>query len=146
MKYEVEVHYSQGHEGGDIVAGEENTPWPNHTPVIYTTGIESVNLIGSEYPLGGERVAVNFDPKKYVGKQVSLVVVKYQSGDTFGTSHGNVHFEGCYPTQKHAEAVARKIRHDSYEGYAPWKGYFERLEEVYIETMTLEEAKSYIRE
>ena len=74
------------------------------------------------------------DRKTHESEEVCLVVVRYTTGDTFGTTHGAWAIEGIYSTPTEADKVVQKIQQKTYSGYKPWEGYFERLEEVYIES------------
>jgi hypothetical protein len=68
---------------------------------------------------------------------IYVVLVRYKSGDTFGSSYGNGYVEGVYADEASAAAVMQSISGKSYKGYAPWDGYFERLESVDVEPLML---------
>ncbi len=90
---------------------------------------------------------VDFEVKK--GDVVFIVVVTFEDGDTFGRSCGNVCVVDIFKDEKEAETLASIIYGDekkcdkddlfdrqakrSYKGYAPWHGYFERLENVEVQ-------------
>jgi len=66
------------------------------------------------------------------------VVVRYTTGDTFGTSSGNWEKIGCYNNLKEAREVKKSIEDGTYEGYKCWDGYFEELEDIEINILELE--------
>ena len=70
---------------------------------------------------------------------VFLVVVRYQSGNSFGTSHGNFHFFSVRATKEEALKDKEDIEQDKVSGYKPWKGYFEKLEDIEIHHLPLVE-------
>jgi hypothetical protein len=90
---------------------------------------------------------VDYEVKK--GDTVFIVVVTFEDGDTFGRSYGNVCVVDIFTNEEEAETLASIISDDekkcdkddildrkakrSYEGYAPWDGYFERLENVEVQ-------------
>lgn len=85
-----------------------------------------------------ETINVGFSVQDFVGKLIDVVIVRYSSGDSFGTSCGNWHIIGAYPAESNkSKEIVKTIRKGKYKGYCPWKGYFEELESVDIETMTL---------
>lgn len=67
-----------------------------------------------------------------------MIVVRYTTGDTFGRTCGYWHIEGVYTSRDFAEAIKRTIENGTYNGYNPWVGYFERLENVEIHAMVVE--------
>jgi hypothetical protein len=126
-------------EGGEVCAGQENDSWPSYEPEYITFNITSLLAVNPN-KFGMHDISVDFDPQKFLGKLVYLVVVSYTTGSTFGDSSGNPHVEAAFPTRIEAEKVCDKIRKGKYEsprGYLPWVGYFERLDKVEIEGMIL---------
>lgn len=67
---------------------------------------------------------------------LSLVIVKYKDGGTFGCTHGYWCVDGVYQTnraaQAHAKAISEKPKPRDYDEYAwkPWSGYFARIETI----------------
>lgn len=97
-----------------------------------------------------QSVDVDFEPK--VGQIVFPIIVQYGSGDSFGHSSGNTTIAAVVDTPEKAMAVRDAIYHDSekngssfasieVEGLSiypgSWKGYFENLEAVIVETETV---------
>lgn len=66
--------------------------------------------------------------------KVYCVLVFYRDGDTFGTTHGNLHFDSVHGTQEEAIKRAEQIEAEKDDGSItdPWKGYFSELESVEI--------------
>lgn len=70
------------------------------------------------------------------------MVVQFHSGllstgNTFGQTHGAWHIVSACESYKEAEEVMDSINNNTYEGYDPWKGYFEKLENVTIERINI---------
>lgn len=77
------------------------------------------------------------------GTVVYPVLVEYRTGDSFGQSYGNIELVAIFNSLELAEGLRSTILHYDYgydleyEGetyYACWRGYFERLEQVHVET------------
>lgn len=68
-----------------------------------------------------------------IGDQVSVVVVIYSTGGTFSYESGRLTVEGIYLDHDRACKVAKSIRDETYKDYGPWQGYFESLQEVYVQ-------------
>ena len=64
-----------------------------------------------------------------------LAVVRYTTGDTFGTSYGHWHIVDVAPTYEIASAMLEEALKPSVKGYKPWEGYFERFEGTEIHTL-----------
>lgn len=94
-----------------------------------------------------QRVEVDFEP--HVGQVVFPIIVEYGSGNSFGHSSGNTTLVAVVDSTEKALAVRDAIYHDAeknpsgfgqieVEGVSfyngAWKGYFENLESVHIET------------
>lgn len=90
-------------------------------------------------------IEVDFEPQ--IGQLVFPVIVSYGSGNTFGHSSGNIEIVGIYDTADRAQHVRNAIEEDykNSGGYElevdgqkiytyNWKGYFECLEWVRVET------------
>jgi len=67
-----------------------------------------------------------------------LLVVRYSTGDTFSHTNGYWTIIGFYKNAKEAVEIKDKINDGSYEGYKPWVGYFESLEDVELHTMVVQ--------
>jgi len=95
--------------------------------------------------LWAEAVEVEFEPK--VGSQVFMVVPRYSTGNTFGTSYGEYTIHGIYSTLDKAQSVVKflETEYDCYReakinlSYRVWMGFFERLEEIQIEVLEVYE-------
>lgn len=73
----------------------------------------------------------DFDVKP--GDVVFVVVVQYSTGDTFGRSDGQIHIYKIFNKYDEAADVQSKILNGEISDYV-WTGYFEHLEDVYVET------------
>ena len=145
-KHSVYVRYSVTATGGGICEGQENDAWPNRDPE--NRSHEVIGIFTNEDNDGynysyNERADVTFAPKS--GDAVHLVLVIYETGDTFGYSTGNVSVVGVYETSKEAKEIAKSIRAGTYSGYKCWDGYFERLESIEVSKHVIGEAQGVIR-
>jgi len=127
--HELVLCYEEKTTGGGICKGQEHQLWPDYEPLYYEVALLSLHRPDlKQLSWNCETVYAQFNPTK--AKRAHLVVVKYQDGDTFGTSHGNVYIEGAYRTKKEADRIAKSIEDDIYKGgYKAWSRYFKSLEE-----------------
>lgn len=122
--------------------------------------VENDNLISQYYDL-----EIPFEPES--NKTYYLLYVRYSTGDTFHHEDGCIEYMDLYFTMQDAEENAKKIQESSkktnecfknpdywsvtltdavgnvHKMSAPWKGYFEHLESVEIEAISLKEKRSY---
>ena len=130
MKNEIFIEYKSYSTGGDPLSDES---WcsisDQNTSVSWKKAYKG-------HPGGFvETVEVDFDLKEV--EVIFWVVVRYTTGDTFGTSYGNWEKIGCYKSLKEAREVEESIEDGTYEGYKCWDGYFEALEEIEINILEL---------
>ena len=144
------VTYKEKHiSGGEA---ESNEAYSNRSPEYRDFILDSVELTSPERGFYFQECGVSFEPN--AGKRVYVVVVRYSSGDTFGSSYGHGHIEGVYDSINVAEAIKRlicssgisnrevyaklkDIEVSDINDYWPWTGYFEVLQEVEIHRMNI---------
>lgn len=137
-KFKVFITYDETRSGGDKI--DPNDRWSNRElEDIDFTPIALYAMAKGEYWV--ETIEVDFDPQKYIGKKIDVVLVRYSDGDTFGRTDGHWYAVGAYPAEtKDAGNVAKAIELNKYTGdYLPWNGYFARLSWVDIHSFTLQE-------
>jgi hypothetical protein len=137
VEFELYLTYGETSEGGGICEGDEDRDWPNHEDEYKTVTWEYLYKKYPKKTYQVETVPVDFDPDS-IKKAVYVLVVTYQTGDTFGCSHGNWEVIGIYKQETKANKLLKQIDNDTYPGYKPWKGYFEKLESVEVFTMKIE--------
>lgn len=89
-----------------------------------------------------DNTSVEVSKHVYDAEKVLLVVVRFQDGDTFGTSYGNWEIVDVVLTMGEAEEIRRNIDAGEYthkNGYNPWEGYFNQLEAVEIHEFAVQE-------
>lgn len=135
------ITYDESSTGGESEGGGEWSSRADEFIEFHVTGAFTTERDG----MRTETVEVNFDPAPLAF--VYVLVVRYRSGNTFGSTYGNGHIEGAYESAAQVEAVGKAIRNGSHEkgsydsyralkgigdGYLhiPWEGYFERLEGI----------------
>lgn len=154
------IRYEETSTGGDRLSCE---PYSDREPEYRTFEILGAYRNG-EADIGTDEFTVNFDLTKV--SRVFAVVVRYSTGDTFGHSYGHHYFEGIYKSEDEAIKIAESIKaYDRYNDknrkdkseywqykelkklsskpcdyvYLPWAGYFERLEDVELHELSLQD-------
>lgn len=131
------ISYSETQTGGEKL--DPNDRWSSRTKTIRDYRLRQACLVRPE----NDWYVHEFDLKcKEAPEDIYTVVVRYASGDSFGTSTGNGCVEGVYLTKKEAMKVAKDIEDDTYKsknrtGHCQWNGYFERFESVETYVMRL---------
>lgn len=115
--------YSTSETGGDVKNPDEE--WSNRENVYVYFKPKDLYLTTQDWC---QEIEVSFIPE--AGQWVDVVVVRYESGDTFGRSYGNWHVVGAYLEKDKARKIEQQITRGQYKGYKPWEGYFERLQDV----------------
>jgi len=139
MKNKIFIEYKQHSYGGEPESNEAYCSRSDeHTEVSFLGAHKDKDSIGAY--CNYTEVEVDFEPKK--GDIVYFLVVRYQTGDTFGASYGNWETIGCYDNADQAVEIEKSIEvgtygkdeeKDDYCLYHTWEGYFESLESVDIE-------------
>jgi hypothetical protein len=126
-----------------VSGGEPEDPedrWTSYSDEYWEWELQDVHISGAFdwAPCGRILDEVWHDCEVQVGDFVYVVVVTYGSGDTFRTSHGHGTVACFCVDAESARAAKAAILHDDVptdgSGNAPWKGYFERLEDVTVIT------------
>jgi len=128
--------YDESMSGGEICEGQENDPWPSHEDEYIEFSLTRCNKTSHLAAWSKESVEVDFKPE--VGSNIWVVVVRYSKGGTFGRTNGAWNIIGIYKNAEEAKKVEASIHDNSYSGYKCWSGYFEELERVDVEQMTVE--------
>ena len=140
--------YRESREGGEVCKGDEDRSYPNHEDNHIEFEPLSLSTKAGNWV---ESIDVDFNPETYIGKDLHLVVVRYSSGDTFGSTYGNWTVIGVFTNHEDARKEEKDIRNNTgkwateYKNntgkwateYKPWEGYFERFESVEIDTFEL---------
>lgn len=149
-KYKIYLQYSSTSVGGER---EDDSEWPTYSPVYKTFTPEHIYLTERSFQ---ETIEIGWKPK--TGNKVWILVVRYSTGDTFSSSHGNWKIIDGYKNQMDATRIGQIIRDNPTDQnvlqeklkkdklgenfkhfYAVWVGYFDRLEDVEIHEMTIED-------
>lgn len=152
-EYGVDVSVNYNHSGGWALS---DGPYPDREDEY--TQIEGVTVTRDD----DSYIKVPFEPVD--DTTVYVVIVRYQSGDTFGTSYGNYEvmdvFDDADEAKELAEAVDRdayssdirgkvetkfEFTHDGKEYYKAWVGYFERYEGVEVHSVRVGEPTGRIK-
>ena len=122
------ICYTEHKSGGNPLDDED---YPNYSDLHIDFRINSVhhrqNRKEDRLPSKREKYEINFNP---MGKEIYIIVVRYDSGDTFSRSFGNWHIDSIYKSDESAVDRQEKIENDKVKGYVEWKGYFRKLEHV----------------
>lgn len=137
--YDLYLTYNEYRSGGDIE--DPSDRWSNREPEHIDFSPKALFMERPEdifaHGLSDEEIYIK-DENLEFGKNVFLVVVRYQTGDTFGYSTGNWHIVGVFDDPEKAKETKKQINDDLYNGYKPWDGYFEHLEDVEVHLMFLQ--------
>jgi hypothetical protein len=93
------------------------------------------------------------DAESYIDQEISIIVVRYSSGDTFGNGIGKWSIPHCFLSNKDLEEElvnSIKAENELYKNnrsewnekfgvYKDWLGYFERLESIDVFTFILKD-------
>ena len=162
--FRVWVNWEYTHcSGGEICEGQDDDDYPNRETEYKDHEVHGAYSCDAKDGRGwsryNESIDVEFEPVS--GATVWLVVVTHSSGDTFGSSRGNVCVVGCYDKEAHADSIASDIRADDdncdryghtkkgtkelFTGYKAWAGYFDNLEGVEVHRLVLDEGEKVKR-
>lgn len=124
-------------------SNEDYGDWEEHAHY------EGIKVYNGDYSQGhaNYRSSKEVDFEVTPGMIVFPVIVVYSSGNSFGSSSGNVTLVAVFDEAEKAEGLKEAIRNLSSEDYTysfqyggkeyyagEWIGYFERLEDVIVET------------
>jgi len=131
-EYSVFIHYEERTTGGERLDSEdrwssradEHTEW---------------ELTGATLEPGDDwnREEVVLEQEVHTGDPIWVVYVRYQTGGTFGTRYGAGAIVKAFLSLEEAQQCAESITQGTYKGYKCWEGYFERLEYVIVEELTI---------
>lgn len=128
-EFRLYIDYSEYITGGEAIGDGPFCDHEDEYREVYLNGVyRSMDSPKAPFFYDSKEVA----EETFKKDTVYLVVVRYTTGNTFGTIHGAWHIEGIYPDAAQAAIACRKIEDGTYQGYKPWDGYFERLENVDI--------------
>src|ERR1700682_1582736 len=102
--HEIYLTYSESEEGG--VPDDPNERWTSHSPLYIDFHPQKLY---SQKQSWQETIKVSWDPSQFLNKSIWIVVTRYQSGSTFGTSHGNWDIVEAYTTANEAQIVSEII-------------------------------------
>lgn len=133
-KYHLFVMYE---EYGTVVKERNyNDEWDTGEQEIHFT-IQSIHA--TEQEMGWpQQVHVAFDPEKHLGEDIFVLVVRYDTGDTFGRTYNAWTIPEIVLTKKEAKEICQAIIYDKYDGYKPWEEYFEHFRSADYEMFELE--------
>lgn len=132
----------------DFSWGEEN----NFNVIAVNTSSQS----RKPYSINEECVNVNFEASQ--GEKVYVVAMIYSTGDTFGSSSGNGEVIWVFKDFEYAKRAAESLKEKEKE-YSidfvdetgmhitlsnPGAGYFERIEQIRVESFIVDSDDSYI--
>jgi hypothetical protein len=129
----VYIEYNSYSSGGERLSDEE---WSCRADERTTLDVRKLYAREPTHIFFKDSVEV--EPSVLECEEVYLVVARYTTGDTFGTSYGKFHFYSVRATEEEARKDREAINAPASEGdYRPWDGYFEHLEDVEIHRMRL---------
>lgn len=140
------ISYIETHSGGEAISDEA---WSSRNDLIIDTTITRVSLSkpDTHYYHTIDLIENEFHP----GDAVHLLTVRYSDGDTFGSSYGHLHVEDAYRSFVEAATEMKLLEQDNKDRQngnwdknntkkyksAVWKGYFNHLDRVDVESFTV---------
>ena len=124
------LKYKESRSGGE---SESSEPYSCRSPEYIEVTFQSLSREKGDdfFPY-----TVEVDEDTYGHDTVFLVVVRYQDGDSFGSSHGNWMVWRTVSSEEEALKIQASIKDGSLDKdkttYRPWTGYFNNLEDVEI--------------
>ena len=129
------IDYDETRRGGRALSNEPYSDREDEHVEVHFNGIfRSMGDDGRRFFYDSKEVT----KKVYEADEVALVVVRYDTGDTFGRTYNSWCTEGIYLLDE-AKKVADSIQNKTYEGYKAWEGYFENYRCVEIHVFDTED-------
>lgn len=124
------IDYNEEITGGGPVEGEEDAEWPTLEPEFKTVEFRGVYRSMKDENAPFFKHSEPVSKETYESETVFLVIVFYDTGNTFGRRNGEWYLEGIYFDFNEALKVSENIENDTYVGHKPWQGFFERYSRV----------------
>lgn len=127
---ELYIYYSDYTSGGEVCEGQENDDWPNYEDEFHEFNLLGVSL---QKDLSWFKDTQDVDWNLGNGSEVFILVARYSSGCTFGSSYGHFNICGVFSSEEDLIKYQKFLESDEelYKGrhiYRPWVGHFENLE------------------
>jgi len=146
LTYDIYLHYKEVRTGGEAESDEEfsshEPEYIDFTPLsLYHFLVSKDAYVNNLYydNKDARHHEVKFDPTKY--NEAFAVIVRYTTGDTFGSTHGAWDATKNVITKKETEKNAKDIKNEtgkySPEKYCAWHGYFQSFESVGIHKLDI---------
>lgn len=155
--FQIALKYHCWDKGGESI--DPGDRWSEQTPREITWSPTTLHVQREENDIkDAEWISVDFDPKQHIGKLVTVVVVRYTDGDTFGTTSGCwavagafVEYQKATELNSYIQSLTREYETKQNRSFTDtydllrkecqcsisWLGYFNRLEDVEIHQMIL---------
>lgn len=119
------IDYTETREGGDELNDDQ---YSEHSPCQVSVKFNFLCREQSTRKMFYHSVEVDNDT--FNASVGFLAVVRYSTGDTFGSTDGMWEVIGCAPSHKIAEVMLKQALEAP--GHKTWEGYFESLEDTEI--------------
>jgi hypothetical protein len=117
-------------------AGDTQKDWSLNSVYL----VNDLDSFSKKHGYYSSDVPIDFEPK--INQVVYCVVVRYKTGCTFGSVYGCGTVAAIYDSKERANKAVEEINNKTFEspqGYCEWVGYFERLEDCFVELKEIEE-------
>ena len=129
------IEYNTSSEGGHALSDER---WSDRSDEHTTVDFIRLHRNPPSHRFFYDSIELSH-PEMAALDKLYLAVVRYTTGDTFGTSYGRWHIVGIAPKYEIAAAMLEEALKPAdkgdYKNYKPWEGYFERFEDTEIHTL-----------
>lgn len=129
------ILYEEDIEGGEALDDGE---WANHAPTTITVRFLKLHRNQPIDRFFYHSIEIE-NPDLLKLNRLYLAVVRYSTGDTFGSTSGAWHIVGASPTKDIAQKMLDEALSPDNKGRKPWEGYFEELEGTEICEVGLED-------
>lgn len=133
----VYLDYYESRSGG--AAHDPSDQWSSHDDVV--VNVEFKRLHRTQPPMFFYDSFELSNPDLLKLDKLYMAVVRYLTGNTFGSTVGMWHVVGFAPTYDIAQLMLNGAvvpsKPGDYRNYKPWEGYFERLLDVEVHTLEL---------
>ena len=128
------LHYNESCHGGGISPGQEDEEWPSYEDEHTDWYLTKCSLVKTN-SWREEEVDVKFNTK--AGDVIYVVYVRYETGNSFGTSYGRWKILGVHSDLSDAQKELESINDGTHPDKYVWTGYFESLEHCDIQAMVI---------
>lgn len=113
-------------------------PYSGYREDVYDYRVKGVYTMQPQHTCYWDPMVLQLEKdNEEVPQIVHVVYVRYSTGGTFSHSRGCGTLVGVFADYNVAIDTMNQIRDGKFKGYRPWEGYFERFEDVCLDTQVV---------